>query len=636
MNTLITSDPDDRDYRQLYRLLVEDLKDFAIFAMDPDGRATSWNAGVERILGYSEPEFIGLPISALFTPEDVANGEPERERELSALHGHRPDVRWHIRKDGQPIFIDGVVTALKDDAGNLLGFSKVMRDATRRKSGQEERKRLLRQQQATLTRLRAVIDQMPAGLAIAEAPGGKLLLHNEAAVKLFGPRLTYVQDGAQHPDGTQYRPEEYPIVRAALHGEEIQREEMLYPQDDGKVTSVAVNAAPIRDEHGSIVAAVSTFHDITEQTRLMHELAERAAEMDAVFASMPDAVYVGNESGITRANQVALTMLGFKSIDELQQQISTLAERIAVRSATTGEIVPPEELAFNRALAGQSCVTEVVARNLESGQDVILRSAAAPIRQNGKVVGAVAINTDITEQKRAEKSVACHAEALARSNEALRQFAYFTSHDLKEPLRTVTSFAQLLAKRYEGKLDADADEFLHFIISGANRMDTLLTALLTYSRLVNLEPVPFAEVEIQSTLDWAIMNLQTLIEENKATITHDELPSVMGDRVQLVQLWQNLLGNAIQFRSEEPPQIHISAQHSERVWLFGVRDNGIGIDPRHAERIFGVFKRLHGGDIPGAGIGLAICQRIVEKHGGRIWVESKPGEGSTFYFTIAG
>jgi PAS domain-containing protein len=145
-----------------------------------------------------------------------------------------------------------------------------------------------------------------------------------------------------------------------------------------------VNAAPIRDEHSSIVAAVSTFDDITEQKRLMQELAERAAEMDAIFASMPDAVYVGNEFGIARANQVALNMLGFKSIDELQQQIDTLAERIAVRSANTSEIVPPQELAFNRALAGQSCVTEVVARNLESGQDLILRSAAAPIARTGR------------------------------------------------------------------------------------------------------------------------------------------------------------------------------------------------------------------------------------------------------------
>jgi PAS domain-containing protein len=141
-----------------------------------------------------------------------------------------------------------------------------------------------------------VIDQMPAGLAIAEAPGGKLLLHNEAAVKLHRSlhSETYVQDDALHPDGTQHRPEEYPIVRAALYGEEVRREEMLYPQGDGKVTSLAVNAAPIRDEHGSIVTAVSTFDDITEQKRLMQEVAERAAEMDAIFASMPDAVYVGN------------------------------------------------------------------------------------------------------------------------------------------------------------------------------------------------------------------------------------------------------------------------------------------------------------------------------------------------------
>ena len=197
------------------------------------------------------------------------------------------------------------------------------------------------------------------------------------------------------------------------------------------------------------------------------------------------------------------------------------------------------------------------------------------------------------------------------------------------------NFSQMLTKRYGGQLDGEADQFLEYIASGAYRMKGLIDSLLTYARVVNVEAMPFVPVRLDAALHWATMNLRTVIEESRAIVTHDELPTVMGDQVQFVQLFQNLIGNGIKYRKpHQQAQVHVSAEEGPREYLVSVRDNGIGIRPEDAERIFGVFKRLHGKDIPGTGIGLAICKRIVEKHGGRIWVDSSAGTGATFRFTI--
>ena len=247
----------------------------------------------------------------------------------------------------------------------------------------------------------------------------------------------------------------------------------------------------------------------------------------------------------------------------------------------------------------------------------------------------LSILRDVSERKRAEEALARQAAELARSNADLQQFAYVTSHDLQEPLRGIINFSEMLTKRYRGHLDADADTFLDYIVSGAYRMKGLIDSLLTYSRVVNVEAMPFAPVQLDAALHWATMNLQTVIEETQASVTHDQLPTVTADHVQLVQLFQNLIGNAIKYRKpDEPPQIHVSAEERGQDCIVSVRDNGIGINPGHRDRIFGVFKRLHGAEIPGTGIGLAICKRIVEKHGGQIWVKSEPGQGATFCFTI--
>jgi len=295
---------------------------------------------------------------------------------------------------------------------------------------------------------------------------------------------------------------------------------------------------------------------------------------------------------------------------------------------------PDERAELVRLLREQGSVRnyEMTARTKSGEVRSVLFSTEA-IELDGEA-SILAILFDITDRKRAEEQLQRQAEALRRSNEELEQFAYVASHDLQEPLRMVSSYVQLLARRYQGRLDPDADDFINFAVEGANRMKTLINDLLAYSR-VGTRGKPFEPVELETVLDRVLVNLQLSIEDGRVVITRDPLPTAQADDTQMVQLFQNLIGNAIKFRGEKPPQIHVGAAPRDEAWLFYARDNGIGLDPQYANRIFLIFQRLHGkSEYAGTGIGLAICKRIVERHGGSIWVESQLGQGSTFYFTL--
>jgi light-regulated signal transduction histidine kinase (bacteriophytochrome) len=239
----------------------------------------------------------------------------------------------------------------------------------------------------------------------------------------------------------------------------------------------------------------------------------------------------------------------------------------------------------------------------------------------------------INDHQRAEEKLTQYAAELRRSNEELQHFAYIASHDLQEPLRMISSYLQLIERRYKNKLDADADEFIAFAVDGANRLQTMINALLEYSR-IDTHGKPFELVDCNIVLKRALANLKIAIGESGAVITNDSLPTVISDGSQLMQMFQNLIGNAVKFRSNKPMHIHISARQDVNEWLFSLRDNGIGIEPEYNERIFTIFKRLHGREYPGIGLGLSICKKIATRHGGRIWVESEYQNGSIFYFTI--
>jgi len=274
--------------------------------------------------------------------------------------------------------------------------------------------------------------------------------------------------------------------------------------------------------------------------------------------------------------------------------------------------------------------------NLPENEEMrIFSSYVIPEICNGKVRSLIAVSRNITKRKKVEEQLKQTIRELERSNEELQSFAYITSHDLQEPLRTMGSYAGLLKRRYKGKFDQDADDFLDFMVDSAKRMKDMIQGLLDYSR-VGTQGGKFRKFSSEEALSTALSNLHSSIEECQAEVTHDNLPEIFADRDQITRVFQNLIGNALKFRREEiTPKIHISAKKEGNEYIFSVSDNGIGIEEQYTERIFEVFKRLHAiGEYQGAGIGLAIVKRIIDCHGGHIWVESEPGNGSTFYFTI--
>jgi len=263
---------------------------------------------------------------------------------------------------------------------------------------------------------------------------------------------------------------------------------------------------------------------------------------------------------------------------------------------------------------------------IKSGETRSIVMSMEPILYNQEAC-ILSVFIDISERQKME-------EEMRRSNAELEQFAYVASHDLQEPLRAVAGMVQLLQQRYQGKLDERADEYIGHAVDAATRMQSLINDLLDYSRINRLGK-SFESTDTEKSLSNALANLQIAIQESQAAITHDPLPTLMADPNQLTQLLQNLIGNGIKFRGAGPLHIHIGAKKIERAWQFSISDNGIGIDSQYFERIFLVFQRLHTRrEYPGTGIGLALCKKIIERHGGQIWVESQPGQGSTFYFTI--
>lgn len=372
---------------------------------------------------------------------------------------------------------------------------------------------------------------------------------------------------------------------------------------------------------------------LRDEAQAARSLFQQKELLQVTLASIGDGVIATDAGGaITFFNGVAQTLTGWRSADAIGRPVDAI-----VRFERTDD----DSVAGNPAVIAMK-----ERRRVDHWQGTVLvgrdgkrthvdANGAPTFDSEGRLIGSVLVLHDTTERERAERQLHQRTEELARSNHDLEQFAYVASHDLQEPLRAVAGPLQLLQRRYEGQLDARADEFIGHAVDGATRMQTLIDDLLSYSRVGRLDD-PKAAVHSAHALELALKNLSVVLEETGAEVTHDPLPVVLGISTQLALLFQNLVANAIKFRSaDRSPRVHVHAERVGDEWRFSVADNGIGIDKPYFERIFVIFQRLHTRrEYPGTGLGLALCKRIVEHHGGKIWLQSTLGEGTTFFFTL--
>ncbi|MEN6351163.1 MAG: PAS domain S-box protein [Syntrophomonas sp.] len=456
---------------------------------------------------------------------------------------------------------------------------------------------------------------------------GKILLVNEITAQ----RLGYEADEIVGKYLYDFLDTDIAGIRKQKANEVITSGQPVSFEDAPNGLSMWNSIYPVFDRKGRITSLATFGYDISEVKKMEEEKVRAAVERAAIIDAMGDGLLLMDMDGKIIDMNPALErmvrldrelMLGNNFLEILPQLLAPgdVDKTVKIVASTLKGRVPPSE------------ILTLITRN--RSYLYFISTASFVYDDYNRPRNVILTFRNVTPIKKAEDRVKQTMEELRRSNEELQQFAYVASHDLQEPLRMVTSFVQLLANRYRGRLDEEADEFINFAVDGARRMQHLIQDLLSYAR-VESKGREFSECDAGYCLGKAVFNLQKMIEENNAIIINCELPPIRADEGQITQLFQNLIDNAIKFRGVEPPKIYITAEKLQNEWLFSVQDNGIGIEPDYAERIFIIFQRLHSRkDFTGTGIGLSICKKIIQRHNGRIWVESQAGEGSTFFFTI--
>ncbi|MFZ0773136.1 MAG: PAS domain S-box protein [Candidatus Sulfotelmatobacter sp.] len=635
-----------------YRGLLEAAPD-AMVVVNPGGDIVLVNVQAEKKFGYRRDELIGQKVKNIipegFAERLIADAARSTADALAQQMGTGIELSGR-RKDGSEFPIEIMLSPLESAEGILV--TAAIRNISARKAAEKH----LAQMEG---RYRGLLEAAPDAMVVVN-PGGEIVLVNVQAEKQFGyPRDELVGQKVKNiiPEGFAERliSDATRSAADALAQQIGMGIELSGRRKDGSEFPIEIMLSPLESAEGILVTAA--IRNISGRKAAEKHLVQMEGRYRGLLEAAPDAMVVVNQAGeIVLLNVQAEKQFGYRRDELVGQKVKNIipqgfAERLiadahrSVADALAQQIGMGIELSGRRK-DGSEFPIEIMLSPLESAEGILVTAAIRNISARKKSEQA---NTQLENQatvmrgahdelelrvSERTKELAFANQVLEQSNLELKQFAYIASHDLQSPLRSISGFVQLLKMEYEDKLDEQAADWIRRTVQSIGQMQTLIRDLLSYSR-VDARSVPFTQIPFLDIVDDALTLLESSIRDSGGRVTWDQLPDIMGDRSQLVQLIQNLIGNGLTYRGGKPPHIHLSAERSGKEWVFSVRDNGIGIDPKHYEQIFEIFKRLHDQkDYPGTGIGLAVCRRVVNRHGGRIWVKSEPGLGSTFLFTI--
>jgi PAS domain S-box-containing protein len=642
-----------------YRGLLEAAPD-AMVVVNQGGEIVLLNVQAEKQFGYRRDELVGQKVKNIipegFAERLIADGTRSAADALAQQIGTGIELSGR-RKDGSQFPIEIMLSPLESAEGILV--TAAIRNISVRKAAEKhlaqmegQRRRVEEALRESEERYRMLLDGVKHYAIFGMDTRGRILSWNAGAELIKG----YTADEVigrnfscffPPEDIERGRPEEVLRMTAACGRHE---ELGMRVRKDGSRFLASLTFTALRGPAGTLQGFSEFSYDLTESK-------ESGAKYRGLLEAAPDAMVVVNQAGeIVLLNVQAEKQFGYRRDELVGQKVKNIIpEGFAERLIADGTRSPADALAqqigtgielSGRRKDGSEFPIEIMLSPLESAEGILVTAAIRNIsaRKQSEEHSEKLENEAVTSQRardELELRVAERTEELAvanqvleRSNLELKQFAYIASHDLQSPLRSISGFVQLLKSDYESKLDEQAQDWIRRTVQSIAQMQTLIRDLLSYSR-VDARARPFARTPFIDVVKDAMGLLESSILDSGGQVTFDQLPAIMGDRSQLVQLIQNLIGNGLAYHSDKPPQIHVSAERGEKEWMFSVRDNGIGIDSKHHEQIFEIFKRLHDqSEYPGTGIGLAVCRRVVDRHGGKIWVESEPGHGSTFHFTI--